>query len=51
MDEKYRMSVAIAAAMFVSLSVFAAIEFETAGASLRLSEKRGAIESLIANAV
>lgn len=48
MDEKYRMSVAIAAAMFVSLSVFAAIEFETAGASLRLSEKRGAIESLVA---
>ena len=48
MDEKYRMSVAIAAAMFASLSVFASIEFETAGASLRLSEKRGAIESLVA---
>ena len=48
MNEKYRMSVAIAAAVFASLSVFAAIEFETAGASLRLSEKRGAIESLVA---
>ena len=48
MNEKYRMSVAMAAAMFASLSVFASIEFETAGASLRLSEKRGAIESLVA---